>query len=276
MSRFNLNRIDLNLLVTFEALMDTGSVTKAAAHLGRTQSAVSHALARLRDQVGDPLMVKVGGRMQPSPFALQLIEDVRPILRQIERVIVPPDDFDPAESERVFRLTIPNFPILTTEITRVVLAAAPKVDLEWLSLTPGTQTDVVEERVDIAQLGAGQVTDEGLANWTTPMTPRFTFVRRDHPCLKNWDMEAWLTYPHVVVSVGGAAHQTVQDAVERDGLQRRIGARVSEFAGLAPMVAGTDALATVPPIAIATAAREHGLVCLTPPIDIPDISFPVV
>lgn len=73
MSRIHLSKIDLNLLVTFEALMDAGSVTKAAKQLGRTQSAVSHALARLRDQVGDPLMVKVGGKMQPSPFAEQMI-----------------------------------------------------------------------------------------------------------------------------------------------------------------------------------------------------------
>ena len=83
MHEINLARIDLNLLVTFEALMDLRSVALAADRMGRTPSAVSHALARLREQVGDPLLVKVAGRMQPSPFALQLIADVRPILRSI-------------------------------------------------------------------------------------------------------------------------------------------------------------------------------------------------
>lgn len=89
MSKINLSRIDLNLLVTFEAPMDTGSVTKAADQVGRTQFAVSHVFARLREPVGDHLMVKVGGKMQPSPFAAQLIKDVRPILRQIKQVVAP-------------------------------------------------------------------------------------------------------------------------------------------------------------------------------------------
>lgn len=69
MRETQLHRIDLNLLVAFEALMTEGSVVAAAERLGKTPSAVSHALARLRNQLGDPLPVKVGGRMQPSPFA---------------------------------------------------------------------------------------------------------------------------------------------------------------------------------------------------------------
>ena len=107
MKEVQLHRIDLNLLVVFEALMVEGSVAGAAEKLGKTPSAVSHALARLRDQVGDPLMVKVGGRMQPSPFALTLIDDVRPILRSIKRVLALPEPFNPATSDRVFRVACP-------------------------------------------------------------------------------------------------------------------------------------------------------------------------
>ena len=67
MHEIDLTRLDLNLLVTFEVLMTEGSVTRAAQRLGRTQSAVSHALARLRRQLGDPLLVKIGTGMAPSP-----------------------------------------------------------------------------------------------------------------------------------------------------------------------------------------------------------------
>ena len=109
MKEIQLHRIDLNLLVVFEALMQEGSVAGAAAKLNKTPSAVSHALARLRDQVGDPLMVKVGGRMQASPFALQLIDDVRPILNSIKRVLKLPEPFDPAVSRRTARWR-PDFP----------------------------------------------------------------------------------------------------------------------------------------------------------------------
>ena len=82
MHEIDLRRIDLNLLVVFDVLMRERSVTRAAASLARTQSAVSHALARLREQLGDPLLVKVGGRMTPSPRAEQLADllELRPLL----------------------------------------------------------------------------------------------------------------------------------------------------------------------------------------------------
>jgi hypothetical protein len=96
-----LHRINLNLLVVFEALMQEASVAGVAAKLSKTPSAVSHALARLREQVGDPLIVKVGGRMQASSLALQLIEDIRPILSGIKRVLQLPAPFDPMSAPLV-------------------------------------------------------------------------------------------------------------------------------------------------------------------------------
>src|SRR5262245_1466644 len=108
MHQIDLSRIDLNLLVTLDVLMQEGSVTSAAKRLGRTQSAVSHALARLRDQLGDPLLVKSGGRMAPSPYALKIADELKPILRSIQRIIVGPEPFDPKKSKRVFRIAAPD------------------------------------------------------------------------------------------------------------------------------------------------------------------------
>lgn len=276
MNRINLSRIDLNLLVTFEALMDLGSVTLAAERVGRTPSAVSHALARLREQVGDPLMVKVGGRMQPSPFALSLIEDIRPLLRGIEKVITPPAAFDPATSTRTFRLAMPAFPTLVARIMERVAQDAPGVELEWLGVGPLTTNEVRQERVDIAIVAPGTALVDGLDGWISPPTQRLSFARKDHPALENWGMEAWLAYPHVVIGIGGAARQTVQEAVERDGLQRRVGARLSEFAGVAPLLARSDHLGTFAPIGVAEDAVTFGLVFLEPPIHMPPIRFPIV
>lgn len=90
MKEINLGHLDLNLLVTFEVLMRVGNVTRAADELGRTQSAISHSLSRLRDQLGDPLLVKAGGKMSPTPFAIKLIENIRPILQSIQHVVAPP------------------------------------------------------------------------------------------------------------------------------------------------------------------------------------------
>jgi DNA-binding transcriptional LysR family regulator len=131
MNRIDLAHLDLNLLVTFEVLMTEGSVTRAASRLARTQSAVSHSLSRLREQLGDPLLVKVGGAMVPSPFALQLVEDVRPILRSIQRIAVPPQHFEPAISERTFRVAISDFtPTVMPEVMIRTRREAPSLE-EW-------------------------------------------------------------------------------------------------------------------------------------------------
>src|SRR5215471_16666961 len=109
MNEIDLRRFDLNLLVVFDVLMTERSVTRAAERLGRTQSAVSHSLSRLREQFGDPLLVKGGLRMHPTAVALDLIEQARPMLGGIQRVLSPQHLFDAASSKRVFRLAAPDF-----------------------------------------------------------------------------------------------------------------------------------------------------------------------
>src|SRR6185503_19060624 len=109
MNEIDLRRFDLNLLVVFDILMAERSVTRAADRLGRTQSAVSHSLSRLRDQFADPLLIKGGARMQPTALALDLVEQVRPMLSGIQRVLTPQHVFDPKSSRRVFRLAAPDF-----------------------------------------------------------------------------------------------------------------------------------------------------------------------
>ena len=89
MNEIDLRRFDLNLLVVFDVLMVERSVSRAAERLGRTQSAISHSLSRLRSQFGDPLLVKGGVRMQPTAFALDLIEQARPMLSGIQRALSP-------------------------------------------------------------------------------------------------------------------------------------------------------------------------------------------
>src|SRR5258705_11425295 len=101
MNKIDLRRFDLNLLVVFEVLMNERSVSRAADRLGRTPSAVSHPLSRLRSPVGDPLLIKSGVRMQPTAFALGLGEQGRAMLRGIERGLSPRHGFESASSPLV-------------------------------------------------------------------------------------------------------------------------------------------------------------------------------
>src|SRR5215469_2352671 len=131
MNEIDLRRFDLNLLVVFDILMTERSVTLAAERLGRTQSAVSHSLSRLREQFADPLLVKGGARMQPTALALDLIEQVRPMLSGIQRVLSPQHAFDPASSRRVFRLAAPDFMLsLFSDLMARLAGDAPRVAVE--------------------------------------------------------------------------------------------------------------------------------------------------
>lgn len=268
-----LHRLDLNLLVTFQALMDEGSVAKAATRLNKTPSAVSHALARLRDQVDDPLMVKVGGKMQPSPFAESLIEDVRPILRSIQRVVTPPKPFDPATSTRTFRIAVPAITALIAEVFARINEAAPGVALEWVNLGPHLYDAVANEEIDLALLGVDKPLPEGLMERVMPTLQRFTYMRAGHPAAEIWNKQAWLDWPHVMVGMSNAARQTVEDRVARDGMERRIGAHLPEFSGVAPLLARTNMLGTTVPLFMADDVKTYGLIAKSPPVDLPDITF---
>src|SRR4051812_42867616 len=143
MNEIDLRRFDLNLLIVFEVLMVERSVTRAAERLGRTQSAVSHSLSRLRRQLSDPLLVKGGARMQPTAFALELMEQARPILRNIQRALSPRHVFDPASSQRVFRVAAADFmqSLFATLLTKL-RSEAPGVSVEWVSPRDPTLLDL--------------------------------------------------------------------------------------------------------------------------------------
>ena len=150
MKEINLGHLDLNLLVTFEVLMRVGNVTRAADELGRTQSAISHSLSRLRDQLGDLLLVKADGKMSPTPFAIKLIENVRPILQSIQHVVSPPEPFDPKSSSCIFRLAFPDIsPNFLTDILATVQNEAPNVVVEWLRPTVDIIPLIVGGQIDL-------------------------------------------------------------------------------------------------------------------------------
>jgi DNA-binding transcriptional LysR family regulator len=259
MKEIQLHRIDLNLLVVFEALMLEGSVAGAANTLNKTPSAVSHALARLREQVGDPLMVKVGGRMQPSPFALQLIEDVRPILGSIKRVLRLPEPFDPSLSDRTFRIACPMMTGVVSNIVGSLQRTAPNVRIEWLSAPRDVFAAVSEGLIDLALLGGERKLPDGLDEAEMPPMEFVTFLREGHPAIANWGPEAWEKYGHIKVSVSNDLRSPVDVAVQAEASRRRIAALIAEFAAVPPLLSNSDLIATLPSIIMAWDMKKHGL-----------------
>ncbi len=268
MNEIDLHRIDLNLLVVFEVLMDTRSVTATAEKIGRTQSAVSYSLARLRDQLGDPLLVRVGGKMQPSPFAEIIIEDVRPILRSIRRVIAPRSLFDPATSERVFRIAMPTLTRVIAEVAQRVEAEAPGVKIEWLPAHYDVYAPLSEGLIDLAHLGGEPRLPDGLDAQVMDPFSWVTFARRNHPAIADWGLDAWRRYPHLMVNVTRSMQNPFPVSGSSDAETRRVSAMIGNSAGIASILAQSDFLATFPAVLMAWDMDAHDLVAMKPPVDL--------
>ncbi len=266
MNEIDLGRLDLNLLITFESLMETRSVTQTAERLNRTQSAISHALGRLREQLGDPILVRVGGRMQPSPFAEALIEDVRPILQGLRRALTPANTFDPATSTRVFRIAIPTLTRLIAEVSTEVARAAPGARIEWLPAHHHVYAELSEGLIDLAHLGGEPRLPDGLEEHVTRPFSWVTFMRKDHPALATWGPEAWRRYPHLAVNVTRSAPNPFRDTGRPDGARRTIQTLIADSAGVAPILARSDFLATFPALLLAWDMEVHNLVARKPPV----------
>jgi DNA-binding transcriptional LysR family regulator len=270
MNDVDLRKLDLNLLVVFEVLMMERSVTLAAARLSRTQSAVSHALSRLREQLGDPLLVKVGGRMSPSPYALALVDQVRPLLRGIERVLEPRAPFDASTSTRIFRLALPDFAVsLFPCIVQRAMTQAPYARFEWDALLPHTLRDVAEKQLDLAMLPSLIAPPEGISTSDLPPVSWRCFMRKGHPATASWNRKEWSRWPHVVVRVGDRLASPVDDFASKHGIKRQIAAWVPNFSAVQPLLAATDLIATLPGITASESLHREGIVTLRPPIKLP-------
>jgi DNA-binding transcriptional LysR family regulator len=127
----NLNSLDLNLLVALDALLREASVSRAAMRIGLSQPAASHALQRLRDLIGDPLLVRSGARMELTPRAQALRSPLAHALDQVRGLFIP-DDFDAARSERHFRLMMPDLAVelLMPPLMAKVTKLAPNVTID--------------------------------------------------------------------------------------------------------------------------------------------------
>lgn len=260
MNDIDLRRFDLNLLVVFDVLMAERSVTRAAERLGRTQSAVSHSLARLRVQLGDPLLIKGARRMEPTLFATAFIEQAQPILRDIQRVLAPRRRFEPQGSQRIFRIAAPDFASgIFTELLGRLHSEAPGMSIEWTAPRESMLLEVAEGRLDAAMAPAGLRLPTGIAAEPIGALRWRCFARKGHPAFARWGARNWTRWPHLVVRVGDRLESPVNAAAAQAKLTRTIAGWVPNFSVVAPVLAATDLLATLPAPAMAGTLQRFGL-----------------
>lgn len=265
-----LDQFDLNLLVAFEALLAERSVTRAARRVHVTQSAMSTALKRLREALGDPILVQHGKSMVPTPHALTLAPRVEETIAALRLLIQPSRGFDPANSARVFRIAASDY--IATVLLAPLLAAlereAPSIRLD-ISL-PSDATAVRLAKGDFDLL----------------LTPQ-EFVDPDHPsellfterhvvvgCARNpifrhpLTLEAFSAAGHVAVKIDGRS-TFIERECDRRCILRRVEVHAPSFAQASWLLPGTSRIALMHERLARLVAPLLGLCIVEAPFELP-------
>jgi len=260
---------DLNLLVALKVLLEEGNVTRAGKRLQMSQPAMSGALARLRRRFDDELLVRHGRDFELTPFAAELLPEVQEALRLISRALQVDEAFDPATSERVFRLTMSDYAIsvLHEPLIRRAAQHAPGIRFEVEHLGPdvrGSDRVLVDYDVLIGPLGYGFM---GVSRplWRDRMV---CLVDPGNPRVQNGalTLDDVRAMPHAVASFGRGNLTPVDRALGELGVERDVRVQVSGWLPLPFVVQGTDMLAIVPERLARIHAQPNGpLLMVEPP-----------
>jgi DNA-binding transcriptional LysR family regulator len=264
----NLASLDLNLLVALDALLLEASVSRAAMRIGLSQPAASHALQRLRDMLGDPLLVRVGARMELTPRAQALRGPLAQALDQV-RGLFTPDDFDAASSERHFRLMMPDLAVelLMPPLMEKVAALAPNVRLDIVPWRGSAIMSAEFARTIDLVISLGNAF-KGFHRQLLYADRDALAVRRGHPVgarLKRRD--AFLKARHVAVILRGRSSDLIDDWLLAKGIDRPIALVVPGYLEALHVVARTDLVAFVPRRLIAALTKPLALTTVAPPLD---------
>lgn len=271
-----LSRIDLNLLPLLLVLMETRSTQTTADQIGRTQSAVSHALNRLRDMMGDQLFVRHGPKLIPTPLLLELETPMRQLLGDAASIVERGVAFDPAQSDRevvigCFDLAMP----LAGQVCETLKLQGPNLTFR-----------ITDARSSNTRLRAGEI-DLIIGLYRNKAEPgqSMSFVRNvgwaflaaeAMPMPEHPSVEDWAVRPHVQVYTGGQGRSPVADAARLAGLKRRVALQVDSFMQALFIASQGEMLFTTFPLLAHPVAQRFGLKPYPLPFEMPDAPLSLV
>jgi len=241
--------LDLNLLTALDALLTEGSVAAAARRLNLSSSAMSRSLARLRSATGDPLLVRAGRGLAPTPRAVELRDRVQALNREAQAVLRPAETaLNIAALERTFAIRANEgfIDVFATALTAEIMEAAPGVRLRF---APKPDKDPRPLREGFVDLEIGVLGDQGPeVRAQTLFRDHFIgIVRAGHPLLTDGEVTParYAAFGHAVASRRGRAAGPVDEALEVQGLRRSVVVVVPGFSAVARIARGSDLVGLV-------------------------------
>ena len=285
MNELNFRTLDLNLLRVFDEVMSERNLTRAAHNLATTQPAVSNALRRLRELLGDDLVRRAGYGVEPTPLALTLWPTVRDALRQL-RDSLAPGVFDPAQAQNHFVLAMADSTAtkLAPGLVEILAQEAPGVTLRVLPLTTRDPRPLLEQgEVDLAVGYFPGVLTELTASHLQESATRFLYqrlyegryvvvMRRGHPLAgRPITLADFCAARHLLVSFSGRPFGFVDEALAAQGLARRVVLTVNQFFTAGRVVSTSDLLTVLPLHFLGATGMEAELTHCELPLDLPHV-----
>jgi DNA-binding transcriptional LysR family regulator len=263
--------LDLNLLVVLHALLTEASVTRAAVRVSLSQSATSHALTRLRQLLGDPLLVRQGPRLALTPRAVALMPALERGLAELDSAVSGEPPFDPATARRSFSVGMADYAqaVLLPPLLARLHREAPTIDLAANAFPD------VFERMDAGTMDMAMIP-------TSPLPSGFEsvrlfsdgfvcIVRRGHPIVRGprLTLKQYLALDHVLVAPAGMSGSIVDTALEQLGAQRRVAVRISNFLAAPIVVIQSDLIHTGPARLLRSLVALYPMRLFRPPLRLP-------
>jgi DNA-binding transcriptional LysR family regulator len=283
----NLSSLDLNLLRVLDALLSEGSTVGAGRKIGLSQPAVSAALGRLRIALSDPLFVRCGQGIEPTDYARALEHPLRQALDGLQSMLDETDSFDPARSDRVFRISGSDYyaEMLMPELAVTMSTQAPGVRVQLIDMlhNSGEIAALRNNELDIALLPQASFPD-WLGQEVALETGFYVVASRGNRPVQSAGLAEGDTMPidlfcalgHVLFSPGGSFHGVGDRALTAIGRKRRVVMTLPVFSGVACTVAESDLIALMPSqLALRLAARLN-LALYEPPLPLDNIRISMI
>lgn len=268
----NLRSLDLNLLVMLDALLDEAHVSRAADRLGLSQPAASAALQRCRHLFRDDLLERGRGTMHLTAKAEALRAPLKSLLSGVIELVDPPH-IPLAEIRQTLRITTADYPalIVISPLQQELQHTAPGIDLviqPWHG-ADAARAALVDGSSDLA-ISVLPPAEDDLHREELLVEHYRAAMRNGHPAAADFDLDAWLAYPHILVSGRGDTRTPIDAELASRGLSRRVGLVVPSFQMVPDLLRGSDMIALLPSRIL---AEFDGLVSLPPPIPTPDFTL---
>ena len=272
----NISDLELNQLRLLKLIFETKNLTRAGERAGLTQSAVSHALKKMRHSFNDALVIRQGNTLVLTPRAESLDMQLTRWLNDFETNILNYEQFDPKTSTRTFYIGTSDLveQVLAPKLMAILTASAPNINLVFRKLEKRSFASQIETNEVDFIVSVAESTHPSLMVKTLYKDDFVSAVRANHPLLTQAiEVKSFASFPHILAGTGRENRGMVDDALEQMGVSRNVQIKVANFSSTPYVLESSDCILTAPRKFLESIANKFEIQMFDPPVQLSSYSM---